>query len=82
MCVSLCCEGSASCNIFKGKNTAPTVKHGGGSQMFWGYFAASGTRCHNCVHGILKSEDYQLILERNVGPSVRKLGLRQRSWVF
>ena len=27
---------------FKEKNTVPTVKHGGGSQMFWGWFAASG----------------------------------------
>lgn len=30
----------------------------------------------------MKSGDYQKILGRNVGPSVRKLGLRQRSWVF
>ena len=42
--------------------------------MFWGCFAASGTGCLDCVHGIMKSEDYQIILERNVGPSVRKLG--------
>ena len=34
------------------------------------------------VQGIMKSEDYQRILECNVGPSVRKLGLRHRSWVF
>ncbi len=27
---------------FKEKNTVPTVKHGGGSKMFWGCFAASG----------------------------------------
>ena len=50
--------------------------------MFWGCFFASGTGCLDCVNGIMKSEDYQRILERNVGPSVRKLGLRQRSWVF
>ena len=50
--------------------------------MFWDCFAASGTRCLDCMHGIMKSEDYQRILERNVGHSVRKLGLRQRSWVF
>ena len=50
--------------------------------MFWGCFAASGTGCVDCVQGIMKSEDYQRMLERNVGPSVRKLGLRQRSWVF
>ena len=50
--------------------------------MFWGCFAASGTGCLDCVQGIMKSEDYQKILGRNVGPSVRKLGLRPRSWVF
>ncbi len=62
--------------------TVPTVKHGGGSRMFWGCFAASGTGCIDCVQGIMKSGDYQKILAHNVGPSVRKLGLRQRSWVF
>uniref|UniRef100_A0A8C4SC68 Transposase n=1 Tax=Erpetoichthys calabaricus TaxID=27687 RepID=A0A8C4SC68_ERPCA len=67
---------------YEEKNTVPTVKHGGGSKMFWGCFAASGTGCLDCVQGIMKSEDYQKILGRNVGPSVRKLGLRQRSWVF
>ncbi|CAJ0928228.1 unnamed protein product [Ranitomeya imitator] len=30
----------------------------------------------------MKSEDYQQILQHNVGPSVRKQGLPQRSWVF
>ncbi|KAG2456820.1 TC1A transposase, partial [Polypterus senegalus] len=67
---------------YKEKNTVPTVKHGGGSKMFWGCFAASGTGYLDCVQGIMKSENYQKILGRNVGPSVRKLGLRQRSWVF
>ena len=35
-----------------------------------------------CVHGNMKSGDYQGILEHNAQPSVRKLGLRQRSWVL
>ncbi|CAJ0955096.1 unnamed protein product [Ranitomeya imitator] len=30
----------------------------------------------------MKSKDYQQILQHNIGPSVRKLGLPQRSWVF
>ena len=38
--------------------------------------------CLDCVHGIRKSEDYLIIFGRNVGPSVRKLGVRQRTWVF
>uniref|UniRef100_A0A8C5MI76 Tc1-like transposase DDE domain-containing protein n=1 Tax=Leptobrachium leishanense TaxID=445787 RepID=A0A8C5MI76_9ANUR len=67
---------------YKEKNTVPTVKYGGGSMMFWGCFAASGTGCLECVQGIMKSEDYQRILGRTVEPSVRKLGLHPRSWVF
>ena len=50
--------------------------------MFWGYFAASGTGRLECVHGIMKSGDYQGILECNVQPSVRKLDHSQRSWVL
>ena len=54
----------------------PTVKYGGGSNMFRGGFAASGTGCIDCVQGIMKSGDCQKILARNIGPRVRKLGLR------
>ena len=50
--------------------------------MFWGCCATSGTGCLECVHGIMKSGDYQGILEHNVQPSVRKLGLHRRSWVL
>ncbi len=64
---------------FKEKNT---VKHGGGSKMFLGCFAAFGTGCLDCVNGIMKSDDYQRILGCNIVASVRKLHLHQRSWVF
>uniref|UniRef100_A0A8C7YAL0 Transposase Tc1-like domain-containing protein n=1 Tax=Oryzias sinensis TaxID=183150 RepID=A0A8C7YAL0_9TELE len=64
------------------KNTVPTVKDGGGSVLFWGCFGASGTGCLEVVQGKMKSQDYQGILDRNVLPSVRKLGLSRRSWVF
>ena len=67
--------------VFKEKNTFPRVKHGGGSVMFWGCCAASGTGFLECVRGIMKSGDYQGILEHNVQPSVRT-GLHRRSWVF
>ena len=50
--------------------------------MCCGCCAASGTGCLECVHGIMKSGDYQGIWERNVQPSVRKLGLCRRSWVL
>ena len=67
---------------FKEKNTVPTVKHGGGSKMFWGCFAVSGTGCLDYVNSIMKSDDYQRILGFNVVASVIKLCLYQRSWVF
>ena len=44
------------------------MKHGGGSVMFWGCFAASGTGYHKSVQGTMKSQDYQGILEQNVLP--------------
>ena len=31
------------------KNTIDTVKHGGGSVMFWGCFAVPGTGCQESV---------------------------------
>ncbi len=65
---------------FKEENTVPTVKHGGGSKMFWGCFAASGTGCLDCVNVIMKSDDYQRILGNNVVASVRKPCLHQKSW--
>ena len=34
------------------------------------------------LHGTMKSQDYQGIVERNVLPSVRNLGLSRRSWVL
>ena len=34
---------------YKEKSTVPTVKHGGGSVMFWGCFAASDTGCLESV---------------------------------
>lgn len=47
-----------------------------------GCFAAPGTGGLDHITGIMKSENYQEILERNVLPSVRKLGLSRRSWVL
>ena len=57
------------------KNTLPTVKHGGGSLMFWGCFASSGTGNLQRVDGIMYSIKYQEILQQNVMLSVLKLKL-------
>lgn len=48
---------------FRNKNTVPTVKHGGGSIMRWGYFASSGTGTLQNVNGIMKNEDYLQIVQ-------------------
>lgn len=39
-------------------NTVPTVKHGGSSIMFLGYFAVSGTITLHRVDGIMKEENF------------------------
>ena len=63
------------------KNTLPTVKHSGGSLMFWGCFASSGTGNLQRVDGVMNSIKYQEILQQNVMPSVLKLKVG-RHWTF
>ena len=59
----------------KPKNTIQTVKHGGGSIMLWGSFAAGGT---GALH---KIDNYVDIFKQHLKTSVRKLKLG-RKWVF
>ena len=66
---------------FDEKNAVPTVKHGGGSVILWGCFAASGTGKVEFVQGRMNSTQYQKILADNVAPSVRHLGL-EPNWIF
>uniref|UniRef100_A0A3B3T533 Tc1-like transposase DDE domain-containing protein n=1 Tax=Paramormyrops kingsleyae TaxID=1676925 RepID=A0A3B3T533_9TELE len=63
-----------------GGGTIPTVRHGGGSVLFWGCFAASDTGNLESVQDTMKSQEYEGILERNILPIVRKLSLSRRSW--
>ncbi len=44
--------------------------------MSWGCFANSGTGCLDGVNGIMKSDDYQIILGRNIVASIGKLRLQ------
>uniref|UniRef100_A0A8C5R032 Transposase n=1 Tax=Leptobrachium leishanense TaxID=445787 RepID=A0A8C5R032_9ANUR len=63
------------------QNLIPTVKHGGGSIMVWGCFAASGPGRIVVIDGKMNSRVYQDILQENIRPSVRQLKLR-RGWVM
>ena len=63
------------------KNTIPTVKHGGGSIMLCGCFAAGGTGALDNIVGIMRQENDVDILKQHLKTSVRKLKLG-RKWVF
>ncbi|KAI4894291.1 hypothetical protein NFI96_022477 [Prochilodus magdalenae] len=63
------------------KNTVPTVKHGGGSIMFWGCFSAKGTGLLHRITGKTDGAMYRTILRDNLLPSARGLKMG-RGWVF
>ena len=57
-----------------------TVKHGGGSAMFWGCFGGLSLGDIHQVQGIMKKEEYHQILVKHAVPSgLRLLG---NGWVF
>ena len=53
----------AACNS---KNTISTVKHGGGSLLFWGSFSASGPGSLVKINGIMKEEQYLEVLKKTL----------------
>ena len=68
-----------ACNILFPPNI--TMKHGGGSIMLWGCFAAGGTGALHKIDGIMRVENCVDILKQHLKTSVRKLKLG-RKWVF
>ena len=63
----------------KPKNTFATVKHGGGSMILRGCFAAGGTGALHKIDGIMMQGNDVDILKQHQGISQLKLG---RKWVF
>lgn len=63
------------------KNMLPTFKHGGGSLMIWGCFAASGVGNLHFIDGIMNAKQYVQILKTNLHQSAQNLGIR-RKYIF
>ena len=59
-------------------NTIPTVKHGGGSIMLWGYFSAAGTGRLVRFEGKMNGAIYNEFLDENLLQSAQDLRLEQR----
>ena len=52
--------------VYETGNTKPTVKHGGGCIMLWGYISSSGVGTMEFIDGIMDTFVYNGILKRNV----------------
>lgn len=57
--------------------TIPTVKHRGGSLMFWGCVSYNGTGHLVKIDGKMNAACYQIILEENLHSSAQKLCMRR-----
>ncbi len=62
---------------YKDKCVLPTVKHGGGSVMFWGCMSAASTGKLQFIEGTMNANVYCDILKQSMIPSLRRLGRRE-----
>ena len=53
---------------YKGKCGLPTVKHGGGSVMVWGYISAANTGELQFIEGTMNANMYCDILKQRMIP--------------
>ncbi|KAK3544073.1 hypothetical protein QTP86_001044 [Hemibagrus guttatus] len=78
---STCCAWRRKNAELHPKNTIPTVKHGGGNIMLWGWFSAKGPGRLIRVKERMNGAMYREILSKNLLPSARALKMK-RDWVF
>ncbi len=61
---------------YKDNCVLPTVKHGGGSVMVWGWMSAAGTGELQFIEGTMNANMYRDILKQSMIPSLQRLGCR------
>ncbi len=61
---------------YKDKCILPTVKHGGGSVMFWGSMSSAGTEKPQFIEGTMNANIYCDTLKQSMIPSLWRLGCR------
>lgn len=59
-----------------------TVKYGGGSVMVWGCMSWNGVGRLEKVEGKMNADQYVRILDKNLQPSIRELGMRRTKPIF
>ena len=52
--------------VWRKPGTIPTVKHGGGGIILWGYFSAAGTEVLVRTEGKMNGAKYREILDENL----------------
>ena len=69
---------NAKCHVWRKPGTIPTVKHGGGSNMLWGCFAAAGTGKLVRIEGKMNGAKYREVIDENLLQSNLDLRLERR----
>ena len=77
---SLNCLTPSDVKLARDDTIQGTVKHGGGSAMFWGCFGGLQVGDLFQVKGIMKKEEYHSILVRHAIPSGKRLF--GSAWIF